>query len=702
MPPVSSATRTMPPDMPGPSDGPDALSAGADHYPLLFSPWTLRHTPLRNRIVFPPTCATWVTDGLNGVFTDMAVDYYAERAKGGVGLILMGATHVHPTSLAAPLAVGQLFDDRNVEPLRRIADAVHAHGAKIGIQLWHSGVRGRPFPKMEPAFDPDATWHTVGPSQVPLGEDTGGVTPKELSDGEIEEILDAYAAAAARAIRAGLDGVEFHLSHGYLAWQFLSPLYNKRTDRWGGSEANRMRFPLEAMRRIRAAIGPEPFLGYRINSTSFWPNDLETGDVTRIVAELERALDIDYVSVSAGVHHAFIHTPMHFEAAWEQPYAHAIKQVSSKPVFLVGRFTTPEQAEAGLASGDADAILLARQLFADPEWAVKAATGRSADIRRCVAANHCWRSVTRGGRVQCVYNPTIGREGRWGAGTLAPVDDPRRVLVIGAGPAGLEYARVSAARGHQVTVLEAADEVGGHARLQSLLPGRSEFGRIGTWLAEQARGNGADIHLGTAVGTGDVAGTIERFAPDHVVVATGSRVRADGFQGWTGEPLPGWETGRCVGWDQVLTAAVNPTGDVLVVDDTSDLTGPLVACLLAERGARVTIVTRWPMLAIENLSDVYFEWLMPRVYESGVAVIVDHFVHRIEGNRTVLDNIHATARQQTVPSDWIVMCTARTSINDLHEAFAAHGVSVETIGDATAPRSTYEAVYEGHRAARRP
>jgi 2,4-dienoyl-CoA reductase-like NADH-dependent reductase (Old Yellow Enzyme family) len=191
------------------------LDQGSGRYPHVFSPWQLRNTPLRNRIVFPPTCATWVTDPLNGVFTDMAVDYYAERAKGGVGLILIGATHVHPSSLGAPLAVGQLFDDRNIEPLRRIAEAVHSHGAKLGIQLWHSGIRSNPFPKTEPSFDPEATWHTVGPSQVPLGEEPGGITPKELSNEEIEEILEAYASAAARAIAAGLDGVEFHLSTLY-------------------------------------------------------------------------------------------------------------------------------------------------------------------------------------------------------------------------------------------------------------------------------------------------------------------------------------------------------------------------------------------------------------------------------------------------------------------------------------------------------
>ncbi|MET8979291.1 FAD-dependent oxidoreductase [Streptomyces sp. NPDC004539] len=692
----------MPNDLP--ATGPaldEILDGGRERYPKLFGAWRLRNTPVRNRVVFPPTCATWVTDGLNGVFTDMAVDYYAERAKGGVGLILMGATHVHPSSLAAPLAVGQLFDDRNIEPLSRIAEAVHSHGAKIGIQLWHSGVRGHPFPKMEPGYDPDATWHTVGPSQVPLGEGTGGVTPKELTDAEIEEILDAYASAASRAVTAGLDGVEFHLSHGYLAWQFLSPLYNKRTDRWGGSYENRLRFPVEAMRRIREAIGDEPFLGYRVNSTSFWPNDLETEQVTGIVADLEARLDIDYVSVSAGVHHAFIHTPMHFEAGWEHEYAKAVKDVSSKPVFMVGRFTTPEQAEAALDTGDADAILLARQMFADPEWAVKAASGHAEDIRRCVAANHCWRSVIRGARVQCVYNPTIGREGRWGAGTLIPVRGPKRIVVVGAGPAGLEYARIAAARGHDVTVLEAEEHVGGHAHLQSLLPGREEYRRIGTWLADQARRNGAKISLSSPVRPDGVDALLDSLAPDHVVIATGSRVRADGFQGWTGEPLPGWESGRCVGWDDVVTGRVRPRGDVLVVDDTSDLVAPLVACRLQESGARATVVTRWPMLGIENLDDVYFEWLMPRVYESGTRVIVDHFVERIEGARTVLHNVHRKSAEQTVGSDWIVMVTARTSVDDLNVVLAERGVSVETIGDAVAPRSTYEAVYEGHRAARR-
>src|SRR5436190_1790582 len=322
-------------------------------YPHLFSEWQIRNTTIANRVVFAPTCPTWVANPYDGVFTDQAVAYYEERAKGGCGLIIIGGTVIHPS---APM-------------------------------------------------------------------------PKELEDHEIEEILGWYESAAQRAIAAGLDGVEFHMSHGYLPWQFLSPLYNHRTDRWGGSYENRLRFPVEAMTRIRAAIGDEPFMGYRINSTSFWPGDLELQDIQRIVGDLERECDVDFVDLSAGVHHSYIHTPMTYEDGWEREYTRAVKTVSTKPVLLVGRITRPDVAEELLESGDADGILPAGQMFADAEWAAKARDGKDDDIRRCVAANYCWRSVIRGGRVQCIYNPEVGRERKWGAGTLDHVADGKRVLV---------------------------------------------------------------------------------------------------------------------------------------------------------------------------------------------------------------------------------------------------------------------------------
>jgi 2,4-dienoyl-CoA reductase-like NADH-dependent reductase (Old Yellow Enzyme family) len=670
-------------------------------YPQLFSEWQIRTTTIKNRVVFPPTCPSWVSDPWNGLFTDQAVAYYAERARGGVGLIIIGATHVHPSSIMAPLLMPQLFDDRNIEPLRTVAEAVHEHGCKLAIQLWHSGVRGFPTFKQESTFDLDATWYTLSPSQVPLGEFPGGSTPKEMSEEEIEEILAAYGAAAARAIAAGLDGVEFHLSHGYLPWQFLSPLYNKRTDQWGGSEENRLRFPVEALRRMRAEIGDGPFLGYRINSTSFWPGDLELDDVQRLVPEIERRTEIDYVNVSAGVHHAFIHTPMEFEPGWEKGYARAIRDVSSKPVLLVGRITTPDVAETLLTEGHGDAICLARQLFTDPEWALKAEQGREDEIRRCVAANFCWKSVSRGGRVQCVYNPEVGREAAWGAGTLTRAEDTKTALVIGAGAAGLEYARVAAARGHRVVVLEREEQVGGRVRLHSLLPSREEYGLIATWLADQATRNGAEIRTSSEVTPENLDDVLAAERPDHVVVATGARVSRDGFQGWTADALPGWETGRCVGWDEVVTGKVRPSGDVIVLDDLCDVVAPLCAVGIADDGATVRLVTRWPMVGLDTILDVYLDWILPKLYKSGVEMLCDRFVRSIDGTQVSLVNVHHPDDVLAVRADWIVMVTAYQSENGLSKLLLDRAASVETIGGATAPRGTYESVYEGHRQARK-
>ena len=259
-----------------------------------------------------------------------------------------------------------------------MARAVKRHGCALAVQLLHLGLRSpTPFLKTDPARDPDEyNPYMLAPSQVPAGEIPGGPTPKELEEHEIEYILQCFEDAARRAISAGLDGIEFHIAHGYLPWQFLSPFYNKRTDRWGGSYENRLRFSIEAMRRIRKRIGERPFIGYRINSTSFWDGDLEIEDIKRIHADFEKELDIDYVSVSAGVHHSWIHTPMTFEQGWEREYTRAIKTVAKKPVLLVGRVSHPGVADELLGSGDADAILLARQMIADEQWMTKVKEGR--------------------------------------------------------------------------------------------------------------------------------------------------------------------------------------------------------------------------------------------------------------------------------------------------------------------------------------
>ena len=670
-------------------------------YPRLFSEWQIRHDTIPNRIVFAPTCPTWVADPLEGIFTDQAVAYYEERARSGVGLIIIGGTIIHREALYSELNFPGLWDDAQIAGLAAVAEAVQRHGTRLVVQLLHPGLRAMNIINKDPAHDLDAEWWHVAPSQVPPGEYPNAPMPKEIEHHEIAEVIEAYGTAAERAFAAGLDGVEFHMAHGYLPWQFLSPLYNHRTDEWGGSYENRLRFCLESLERIRAAAGDEKIVGYRINSTSFWPGDLEMDDVKRIVIDLDERADIDYVNLSAGVHHSFIHTPMTYEPGWERGYTKSVKEVTTKPVLLVGRITNPEIAEDILEAGEADAILLARQLFADEHWVQKVREGRPEDIRRCVAANYCWRSVIRGGRVQCVYNPVVGRERQWGEGSLTAVAAGRKALVIGGGPAGLEYARIAAARGHEVVVVERESEPGGHVRWLAGLPSRTEYSEIGRWLTAQALGNGAVIRTGEDVGEDDLDALLAAEKPDHVVVATGSHYRPDGWQGQTAEPLPGWESGNCVTWVDVIMGNVTPTGTVVVIDDLQDAPAPLTAVKLANDGCSVKLVTRWPMIGMETIPEVYYLWVRQDLYKAGVEVVPDLFVKEIKENSIDFVNVYVNEQETTLPADWIVMATGRQSDNGLYHALRGRGVSVEMIGDAIAPRTTYEAVYEGHRQARK-
>ena len=672
-------------------------------YRHLLSPLRIRNTTLPNRVVFAPVCPTWVRSPHEGIFTEQAVAYYEERAKTGLGMIILGGHLINKDTIYTPLGFPGLWNDAQLEGLANVARAVRRHGCALAVQLLHLGLRSpTPFLKTDPARDPDEyNPYMLAPSQVPAGEIPGGPTPKELEEHEIEYILQCYEDAAKRAISAGLDGIEFHVAHGYLPWQFLSPFYNKRTDHWGGSYEKRLRFSIEAMRRIRKRIGDRPFLGYRINSTSFWDGDLEIEDIKRIHADFERGIEIDYVSVSAGVHHSWIHTPMTFEEGWEREYTRAIKTVAKKPVFLVGRVSHPAVADELVGSGDADAILLARQMIADEQWMTKVKEGRVNDIRRCVAANYCWRAVIRGSRVQCAYNPVVGREAVWGASSMRKVSSPKRVLVIGAGPAGLEYARVAAARGNAVVVYEREDQVGGHVRAYGALPNRQQYGTIATWLAEQATGNGAIVKTASPVSVENIDAVLATERPDHIVVASGARYRRDGFQGQTGKPLPGWETGHCVTWDEVALDRVKVSGDVLVVDEMADVAAPLTAVKLAKLGLRVKLLTKWPMIGWETAAEVYLHWILTYLYEADVEIITDHAVKKIDRTEVEIVNIYQPSRARPVTADTIVMATSRSSENAMYHLLRERSRSVEAIGCAVAPRTVYEATLEGHRAARK-
>ncbi len=467
------------------------------------------------------------------------------------------------------------------------------------------------------------------------------------------------------------------MSHGYLPWQFLSPLYNHRTDRWGGSYENRLRFPVEALQRDpRRRSATTPFLGYRINSTSFWPGDLEMDDVKRSSRDLEAQADVDYVNLSAGVHHSFIHTPMTYEPGWERGYTKAVKEVSTKPVLLVGRITHPEVAEEILEADEADAILLARQLFADAEWAKKAREGREDDIRRCVAANYCWRSVIRGGRVQCVYNPEVGRERQWGAGTL----DAGRGAEEGArARRRARPARVRAHRGRPRPRRRRARARGrdGRPRAPAVAAARvaRSTGRSALWLAAQADGQRRRDPDGRRRSTRPrstrcwrTSGpTTSSSRPAPPTARTAGRAR----------PPRRCPAGRPATASPGTTSSpdeASPSGSVLVLDDLQDAPAPLTAVKLAEDGCTVRLVTRWPMIGMETIPEVYYLWVRQQLYEADVEIVPDLFVKEIRGAPVDLLNVYVPGSRhdcrRRLRSSW---STGRQSENGLYHAPAGSG-----------------------------
>jgi NADPH-dependent 2,4-dienoyl-CoA reductase/sulfur reductase-like enzyme len=281
------------------------------------------------------------------------------------------------------------------------------------------------------------------------------------------------------------------------------------------------------------------------------------------------------------------------------------------------------------------------------------------------------------------------------------VSSPKRVLVVGAGPSGLEYARVAAGRGNHVVVYEREAQVGGHVRAYGALPHRQQYGTITTWLAEQAAGNGAIIKTNSPVTAENIDGVLTAERPDHIVVASGARYRRDGFQGQTGKPLPGWETGNCVTWDEVALDKVKVSGDVLVVDEMADVAAPLTAVKLAKLGARVRILTKWPMIGWETTAEVYLHWILTYLYDAEVEMITDHAVKNINGAQVEIANVYQPARSRPITANAIVMATSRSSENAIYHLLRERGRSVEAIGCAVAPRTVYEATLEGHRAGRK-
>ncbi len=656
-------------------------------FPHMFSPVKLRHRELPNRVVFGPHTVNMSNEGLPG---DRHFGYYRERARGGAAMIVVEPVPAHRTGV---LIRGNFLaeSDEVIPHFRRITNECHDHGTTMIHQIYHVGGHG----------DQDNSWQPYwSPSGLPSMHDPWG--SHAMSEAEIEEIIEAFVSAARRDKEAGFDGVEFYAAYNCLTDQFWSPLTNKRTDKWGGSLENRLRFTVEVLSRIRKMAGEDFIIGMTVSGAEPVPGGLTIADKQEILSYLDERGLVDYVSCGTGSYlHDFskIVPSFHFGMKLGVPDAAAYKQVLKHALVTAeSRIKTPDNADDVLAQGYSDLVSIVRGQIADPHLVNKARAGRPEDIRPCISCNQlCIGRRMRDYWASCLVNPSVAREAEWD-GDKAPVAEaPKSVLVVGGGPAGLETARVAAERGHKVRLVERSGELGGQFRLAAGQPERGEIGGLLNWYQTQLEKLQVKIELRQEMTAEDVL----QAGADTVVVCTGSKPSRNGFQRVYPhiEKLPGVDQDNVCTVHDVLDGGVVPGTNVLLLDDIDGwwpATG--TALHLAQQRHMVTVVTASEKAAAKLDLSLTGDTARARMMEYGVEVLLATALKSWEGNTAALVNLY-TGDEETRDFDSLVLATTNTSEDALFEALQGEDISVHTIGDAVASRTAHMALYEARKLA---
>jgi len=657
-------------------------------FPHVFEPLTIRHRTLTSRINFGAHTANMAEGGLPG---DRHVGYYRERALGGAGMIVVEPVPVHRTAV---LTRGNFrHDDDSIIPaFRRLTDTCREANPDIVMiqQLYHVGQHG----DADVSFAPN--W---SPSGLPSYHDADG--SHAMTEPEIHEVIAGFVAGARRAQAAGFDGIEIFAAYNALVDQFWTPWSNRRTDAWGGSFDARMRFSCTLLEQIRGACGGDFILGLAVSMDSRSEPALTIDELAEIVAWHDQRRLMDYVTCGTGSYFDFY--PIIPVSLYEQqlgvPFAAALKRVVKHAVVQAeSHIRTPAAAEAVLAAGEADMVSIVRGQIADPYLVTKAREDRAEDVRPCISCNQlCWGRRSRDYWISCLGNASAGRE--WRAGDNPPrTEAPRSVLVVGGGPAGLEAARVSAERGHRVTVLEREPQLGGQFRLAGRQPSRGQILDLLTWFEHRLSVLGVDVRLGTGAGADDV----DAFGADDVIVATGSRAPVTGFQRALPmvERMPGTDRPDAVSIQAVLAETVDVGPRVVVVDDVGDWRGLGTALYLAERGHDVTIVTSAAVVGGGLYHSAADGPLRARFSSAGGTMRPGTVVLSWDGEGATVRSGTGDAEER-VPADTLVIAETAVAETGLADELRRRGIAFEAIGDCVAPRRASLAIYEGRELALR-
>lgn len=652
-------------------------------HPRLLSPLQLRGQTLRNRIVFGAHTNNMSDMGLPGPRME---NYLVERALGGAAMVVCEPVPVHRTGV---LTRGNLAweSDEIIKPFQRVTSRIREAGAVAIQQLYHVGAHGDSDLSFQPHWSPSG-----GPSY----HDSDG--SHRMTEAEIDELLAAHLAAARRAKACGYQGVEVWAAYHSLIDQFWTPWSNTRDDRWGGSLENRTRFSRTLIENIRRACGEDFIIGLAISYSPAYEVTLQAESLCEIIALHDATGHVDYVTCGAGSY-------LEFEAIIP-PFTHAEKLTTPMTAQLKGivrhavitseaGVRTPENAETILSAGEADLVSIVRGQIADPHLARKVTEGRAEDIRGCISCNQmCWGRRSRDYWISCLINPSAGREWEWGGDRFTPAETPRSVLVVGAGPAGLEAARAAAERGHAVEIVEASGQIGGQFRLAGLQPRRAQILDLMAWYERQFTKLGVTLRLNTFLDADEIAA----HPADTVILATGSLPDETGYQRWLPHlpALPGIETPGVWSPEAVMRREARLGDAVVIYDEGSNWRGVGTAWALAERGHQVTIVTPEAFVGKEISRTAADGAARRALARLGTRFLTEHCLTRWHGNGVTVRNL-LTGAEETLPASGLVMATTNRAFDPWPEAFP--GKATHRIGDCAAPRLAAYAFHEGRKLA---